>query len=74
MNFDQRGFMVRQIYGMRPQVYQIPGTVEPRHWFFPTGFCVRRQSLTEALKHLEILMTHRNNAKSRRVACVPTNR
>jgi hypothetical protein len=73
VNFDQRGFLVRQCYGERPQVYQIPGEVEPCHWFFPYGLCVRRQSLSDALKHVQILLKHRNNA-TRRSACVPTTR
>jgi hypothetical protein len=47
--FDTRGFLVRLVFGRRPQVFQLPGIVVPKVWRFANGIAVRGQSLSEAL-------------------------
>ena len=47
--FDTRGFLVRLIFGRRPQVFPVPGVVELKVWRFANGISVRGPSLSEAL-------------------------
>lgn len=53
--FDTRGYLVRLIFGRRPQVFQIPGIVQPKIWRFTNGIAIRDQSLTVALDQIEEL-------------------
>lgn len=61
--FDTRGYLVRLIFGRRPQVFEIPGVVEPKVWKFTNGVSVRDQSLSEALDQVDRLAVIRENLK-----------
>lgn len=54
--FDQRGYLIRMIYGRKPQVFEVPGKVDSRYWLFDYGFSVTSQSMTEGLLTAESLM------------------
>lgn len=47
--FDTRGYLVRLIFGHRPQVFELPGRVERKIWRFTNGIAVRDPSLSVAL-------------------------
>jgi len=61
-NFDQRGYLVRQIYGRQPQVFAMPGEIERRYWLFDSGLSVTGPSLTDALQTVEWLLRARRTA------------
>lgn len=48
--FDQRGYLVRLIFGQRPRVFELPGRVDSRVWMIEHGVAVKNQSMTQALK------------------------
>jgi hypothetical protein len=60
--FDARGFLVRLVFGRRPQVFQLPGIVKPKVWRFATGIAVRGPSLSEALDQANELANLKKNA------------
>lgn len=47
--FDSRGYLVRLIFGRKPQVFPIPGVVDARIWRFEYGGAVKDQSMVDAL-------------------------
>jgi hypothetical protein len=55
-SFDHRGYLVRLIYGAKPQVFEVPGKVVSRYWLFSYGFSVTAPSMTEALLTTERLL------------------
>ena len=59
--FDTRGFLVRLVFGRRPQVFQLPGIVHPKVWRFATGIAVRGPSLSEALDQANELANLKKN-------------
>jgi hypothetical protein len=61
--FDNRGYLVRVIFGCRPQVYEIPGRVIPRIWRFNRGAAIRDPSLTYALELAEEISRKKKEGK-----------
>jgi hypothetical protein len=59
--FDTRGFLVRLVFGRRPQVFQLPGIVQPKIWRFANGIAVRGPSLSEALHQANELANLKKN-------------
>jgi hypothetical protein len=52
--FDQRGYLVRQLFGCgKRQVFVIPGAVKTRTWRFKTGVSAQAQSLADAHEWLD---------------------
>lgn len=47
--FDNRGYLVRLIFGRKPQVFLIPGVVDSRIWDIEHGVAVKNQSMVDAL-------------------------
>ena len=47
--FDQRGYLVRQIFGRKPEVFALPGRVDSRVWRIEHGVAVKDQSMVDAL-------------------------
>lgn len=47
--FDHRGYLVRLIFGCRPQVFVLPGRIDSRVWRIENGVAVKNQSMTDAL-------------------------
>lgn len=48
--FDSRGYLVRLIFGHKPQVFPIPGVVDSRIWRIEHGVAVKDQSMVDALE------------------------
>lgn len=47
--FASRGYLVRLIFGRKPQVFCIPGPVSARVWRIERGVAVKGMSMSEAL-------------------------
>lgn len=47
--FAHRGYLVRLIFGKRPQVFELPGRVDQRVWRISNGVAIKHPSMTDAL-------------------------
>lgn len=52
--FDQRGYLVRHIFGQeKRRVFILPGKVSTRTWRFRNGAAIQAQSLADAHEWLD---------------------